>query len=339
MMHRLRAAFEWHRPLMIVGALMGACAVVSVAGLALDPREILGASAWAEAAEVLTLDPRLRRHLGLAHRTPPSLASNRARPRYRHRVGARRRADPHRVGSGDRHHQPLQRLERPAHGRLGEAVAISVMYLCTFATSVALIFLRLPDPAVTLGVRAGAAIALIGIGVAFLMTAPTGTQLTEPTGIAGAHAVGVADGGPGVPLLGWSTVGGDYRVAHFVGMHALQLVPIAALVTVALGTRVEWLASSRVQVRLVAAGAVSYAATVVLLTVQAAAERSVAHPSGFILVAGVTIAVCTAAGALFIVLKDHHSEHAVDSSSTTSERPGFAAFHIGSKYQPVALAS
>lgn len=48
MMHRLRAAFEWHRPLMIVGALMGACGVVSVAGLALDPREILGASAWAK---------------------------------------------------------------------------------------------------------------------------------------------------------------------------------------------------------------------------------------------------------------------------------------------------
>jgi hypothetical protein len=43
-----------------------------------------------------------------------------------------------------------------------------------------------------------------------------------------AHTVGGPDGSAGLPVVNWSKKYGDLRIAHFLGMHALQIIPLVA---------------------------------------------------------------------------------------------------------------
>ena len=60
--------------------------------------------------------------------------------------------------------------------------------------------------------------------IVFLLGSIQGGYMSAQMG----HTVGAIDGGVGLPFSNWSTVAGDLRVAHFLGLHALQLTPIFA---------------------------------------------------------------------------------------------------------------
>ncbi len=42
------------------------------------------------------------------------------------------------------------------------------------------------------------------------------------------HTVGLVNGNSDLYIVGWSKTVGDLRVAHFIGMHALQVLPLVA---------------------------------------------------------------------------------------------------------------
>ena len=116
------------------------------------------------------------------------------------------------------------------------------------------------------------------------MAVPNSQQLANAhaTGrlpIAGAHTVGAPDGGRGLPVTGWSVDHGDLRIAHFVGMHGLQVLPLLAW----------WIArrrvppSERTQRNLIFVAATSYLALFGLILWQAFRAQSIAQPDGLTL--------------------------------------------------------
>ncbi|MER5363521.1 hypothetical protein [Streptomyces sp. NPDC002785] len=200
------------------------------------------------------------------------------------------------------------------------AVTVVVLWTGTLVIAVLLLRARIADRAAAWAIRSGVLLALVGTGFGFLMTQPTPGQRAagnlDSADVIGAHSVGVPDGGPSMPLTGWSTTGGDLRIPHFVGMHALQLLPLFLLALVALAPRFPRLRDPRVRLRLVLVASGAYAAVVALVTWQALRGQPLIHPDGATLVAAaLTVAATAVCG--YGALRSTPVRQRADSDSTS----------------------
>ncbi|MGW3390661.1 hypothetical protein [Streptomyces cinereoruber] len=295
---------------------MGALALVSAVGLAVDDRILVGAPIWAKPfkfsvsfvayalslAWMLSLLPRGRR-TGWWAGTVVAVASAVEMVLITLQV----------VRGTRSHFNQATPFDSAVFQIMGGTVV--VLWLGALAIALLLLRARILDRATTWVVRLSSLIALAGAAVGFLMVRPTPEQLaSDAPPIVGAHSVGVPDGGPSMPVTGWATTGGDLRVAHFFGMHALQLLPLVLLVLTALASRsarsprltrfarlarLARLADERVRLRLALTASAVYAAVFVLLTWQALRGQALLAPDGATLAGAGAIALLGAAATAF----------------------------------------
>ncbi len=285
-------AFRWHRPLMILAVAMAAVGVAGVVGLFADHRVLTGMPIWAKptkfAVSILIYSVTwawLISQLRHLRRTAWWMGTVAAAGLAVEMVVI--------VGQVLRGTTSHFNETTPLNAALWQAMGISIAFVWVATLVVCVILFRNPGPdrARNLAVRAGGLVALLGMGLGFLMVIPTAQQLATDSDIMGAHTVGLTDGGPGLPLLGWSTVGGDLRIPHFVGMHALQLIPLSLLALEFLARALPVLRVPAVRLRLLVVLVASYVAVLALLTWQALRGQSIVHPD-----------LLTEGGAAFVLL-------------------------------------
>ncbi len=193
--------------------------------------------------------------------------------------------------------------------------AITLLLVANVAVAGLVLTQRFASPAFGWSLRWGLAITALGMAQAFLMTSPTAQQLAgwqagAPVTVAGAHSVGAPDdagvggGVAGMPVTGWRMDAGDLRVGHFVGLHALQVIP---LVGALLGRR---RLRERQRAGLVHVAAAGYLGLTVLVTWQALRAQPLLRPDVLTLGA-LALPVVACAAVAWTVIHQRRVEEAV----------------------------
>lgn len=217
----------WHRPLVITGLLMALLLPITLAGLVFDDRVLVGAPIWLKPfkfsislalytlslAWFLTFLRRGRR-FGWWVGTVVSVS-----------ILIEMAGILTQVVRGKRSHF---NIETPFDAMVLQYMGLTIIVLWLMHVAMAILMLctGFADRALALAVRFGLGIAFLGFVVGFLMTQLQPGQ-NPKHGTVGAHSVGAPDGGAYMPVTGWSTEVGDLRVPHFIGLHAMQVLPLA----------------------------------------------------------------------------------------------------------------
>jgi hypothetical protein len=297
-----------HRPLIAFTAASAVLAVVALVGIFADPRVLTGAPIWlkpfkfsvsfvlygATLAWMLSLLPRRSRVAEWAGTVV--VATSIAEMIVI-------------VGQVIRGQASHYNESTPLNSALWQVMGTSilVLFLAHLLIAIVLVRARLADRVAAYAVRLGLGLSLLGMLAAVPMVLPGQSPADD---IAGAHSVGVRDGGPGLPVVGWSTTGGDLRIGHFVGLHALQALPLLAILLTLLSRRVRRLTEAT-RVRLLVVAGAAYGVLTMLLTWQALRGQPLLRPDALTLMAMAALAVATATASAVVLARGRRAELAL----------------------------
>lgn len=323
MLVAFRTVRGWHGPLAWFGLVMAGLALVSLVGYFVDDRVLVGMPIWAKVLKFSV-------SFGLYAVTLGWMLAQVQRPLWRRigwwagtgfvvvsllEVGAITLQTVRGVQSHFNNGTPFDSQVFTAMG-----VLVAVIYTFTLVIAVALLVSPMRDRPFAWALRLGIAIAVAGLSVGFLMLQSTPEQLAlgEAATISGAHSVGVSDGGPALPVVGWSTTGGDLRISHFIGMHALQAIPLLA---VGLAMFASGRLTERTRLQIVLLGSLAYAGMFLLTLWQAQRGQPLLAPDAATLAALGALVAVTVIGAAFIA----RSSRASSAAGDERPRPGVTA--------------
>ena len=295
-----------NRPMTVLFWAMVVTSVLGILGLLLDPRTVLGQPTWAKTTKfslslVLysstmlwifgydTLRPRLSRFILSA--SAYILGFEMILMIFQ---GAR---------AVPMHFNNTTPFDATLFSIMG--ATITLLWFVNALGVAVLLVQQIPSRAFAWSLRLGLIIALVGMMEGFMMTSPTSAQMAllqagQHSAMIGAHTVGAPDGGPGLPLLGWSTTHGDLRVGHFVGLHGLQIIPLLGLFLML--RRERWL-TERHKVLLVIIGAASYLGLTVLVTWQALRGQPLMAPDLLTITVFAALVTATLTAASVVLLQ------------------------------------
>lgn len=184
----------------------------------------------------------------------------------------------------------------------GMSIGISVFALAGVITGVVLARKKLGTNALALATKIAVIMMTAGGMLGFAMTRTMEGQV-EGGDTNGSHTIGAADSGVGIPFLGWSTEFGDLRVAHFLGLHSLHIIPLTALTIMWLSRRQTVNLNDRGQRRVTALASVAYGGLVVTTFVQALRSIPITSPDTNTWTTLLLLAVTPALAAMLVAVR------------------------------------
>lgn len=306
----------WHRPLMINVTLMLGLVAVSVAGLVIDDRVLLGESVWVKPlkfglaftlysgvlAWLLTKLHKARR-LGWWTGTVFAIAATLEVAGIT--VQAARGTFSH------------------FNANFADSVTVAMTQLFTYGVAAILIAQlviagvvlaqRSLSKPLTRAVRYGIGLATVGMLVPVwwmitnvrqrIVVDANGDEITMYQG----HGIGDLDG-HGMFLTNWSVTGGDFRVPHFVGLHGIHVLLLTAFLVGRLARKVPALRDELVQGRLLTVAGLAYAGLLAVLIWQAGRGQSLIHPDAATLLGFGTVAIIAIVGAATVLAVARHRQ-------------------------------